>query len=49
MINPVTLCFQKWLSDMEAAYDKLSKKEFQQLEDKILREIKFQRKHPRKP
>lgn len=49
MKSPVILRFNEWLTFMEEAYDLSSKDEFRQLEDKIMREIAFSRKHPRKP
>lgn len=36
--------FELWLTLMERAYEKLSKKEFRELEDKIRAEITFHRK-----
>lgn len=47
MKSMVTLFFEAWLTQMERAYQNLTKKEFRALEDKIRFEIAFHRKRKR--
>lgn len=44
MKSQVPVLFDAWLTLMEEAYEKLSKIEFRQLEEKIKHEIAFRRR-----